>query len=162
MLSISPDRIGHATHLDPDSKKYLAENPIPIEMCMTSNILLNSVKSYQEHHIKDFLFIKYPCCLSTDDKGVFFSDLSDEYAIAASTFSLTQQQLYELSYQCIDCIFDNDVTKEHLKTLWKAVWNVEKRRRSAAKKLLVKDALEVTATAIKIGFRTKEEENQIV
>ncbi|CAH1770462.1 12471_t:CDS:2, partial [Entrophospora sp. SA101] len=119
MLSISPDRIGHATHLDPDSKKYLAENPIPIEMCMTSNILLNSVKSYQEHHIKDFLFIKYPCCLSTDDKGVFFSDLSDEYAIAASTFSLTQQQLYELSYQCIDCIFDNDVTKEHLKTLWK-------------------------------------------
>ncbi|CAJ0754759.1 23863_t:CDS:1, partial [Entrophospora sp. SA101] len=42
------------------------------------------------------------------------------------------------------------------------VWNVEKRRRSAAKKLLVKDALEVTATAIKIGFRTKEEENQIV
>ncbi|CAJ0747940.1 23304_t:CDS:2 [Entrophospora sp. SA101] len=38
------------------------------------------------------------------------------------------------------------------------VWNVKKRRKSAAKKLLVKDALKVTATAIKIGFRTKEEE----
>jgi adenosine deaminase len=50
--------------------------------------------------------------------GVFFSDLSTEYAIAASTFSLDPKSLFELSFQSIDCIFDNDEIKLQLRKIW--------------------------------------------
>ncbi|CAG8782623.1 910_t:CDS:2, partial [Acaulospora morrowiae] len=99
------------------SRTYILSNKLPIEMCMTSNVVCNTVKDYKEHHIKSFLSIEHPCCLSTDDKGVFFSDLSTEYAIASSVFSLSPKQLFDLSYQCIDYIFDDSV-KDQLKNLW--------------------------------------------
>ncbi|CAB4394543.1 adenosine deaminase-like protein-like protein [Rhizophagus irregularis] len=118
MLELSPDRLGHATHLDPESKDYISSKNIPVEMCMTSNVLSNTVKNYREHHIRDFLITGYKFCICTDDKGVFFSDLSTEYAIAASTFSLDPKSLFELSFQSIDCIFDNDETKLQLRKIW--------------------------------------------
>lgn len=180
MLELSPDRLGHATHLDPESKDYISSKNIPVEMCMTSNVLSNTVKNYREHHIRDFLITGYKFCIcvrnllliflilsplfliltfihiyiyisfdyQTDDKGnviyyklhdlkrkkkkkklfidvnyllrtgVFFSDLSTEYAIAASTFSLDPKSLFELSFQSIDCIFDNDETKLQLRKIW--------------------------------------------
>jgi len=118
MLTISPDRLGHATHLDSESKDFISSKNIPIEMCMTSNVLCNTVKNYHEHHIRDFLLTNHKCCICTDDKGVFFSDLSTEYAIAASTFSLNPKNLFELSFQSIDCIFDSDETKLQLRKIW--------------------------------------------
>ncbi|CAG8628415.1 3362_t:CDS:2 [Paraglomus brasilianum] len=122
LITIPPDRIGHGTYLDPLGKEFLIKNNIPIEMCMTSNVLCKTVKKFEDHHIKEFLDLKHPCVLGTDDKGIFLSDLSMEYGIAASTFSLTQRQLYELSYQSIDYIFSNNSTKESLKAQWNAWW----------------------------------------
>ncbi|CAI2170803.1 3278_t:CDS:2 [Funneliformis geosporum] len=118
MLTIPPDRLGHATHLDPESKDFIYAKNVPIEMCMTSNVLCNTVKNYQEHHLRDFILMKYPCCICTDDKGVFFSDLSNEYVIAASTFSLNPKNLFELSFQSIDYIFDCDDIKIQLRKIW--------------------------------------------
>ncbi|CAG8490950.1 2135_t:CDS:2 [Scutellospora calospora] len=123
MLSIAPDRIGHAAHLDPESKLCIFSNNIPIEMCMTSNVVCNIVKNYKEHHIKDFLYDNHPCCLSTDDKGVFFSNLSTEYSIAASTFSLSPKQLFDLSYRCINYIFESENVKENLRKVWNNWFN---------------------------------------
>jgi adenosine deaminase len=53
--------------------------------------------------------------------GIFFSDLSMEYAIAASTFSLTRQQMYELSSTGIDYLFADDTVKAGLRRKW-AEW----------------------------------------
>ena len=63
MLTIPPDRLGHATHLDSESKDIILSENIPIEICMTSNVLCNTVKSYQEHHIRDLLFTDHTCCI---------------------------------------------------------------------------------------------------
>ncbi|KAG9298786.1 hypothetical protein G9A89_012854 [Geosiphon pyriformis] len=122
MLSIPPDRVGHATHLDSESREFFLRNRIPIEMCMTSNVLCKTVSNYESHHIRDFLNKEHPCVLCTDDKGVFFSDLSTEYAIAASTFSLTRRQLFDISLKCIDCIFGDEKIKENLNNRWQTWW----------------------------------------
>lgn len=54
----------------------------------------------------------------TDDKGVFATSLSKEYLIAARTFGLSRQQLWQLSYDTINWIFaDNDV-KDELRRVW--------------------------------------------
>ena len=55
--------------------------------------------------------------LQTDDKGVFSTSLSEEYLIAAQTFSLSTMDLFELSSLAINCIFDEDIKLELMK-LW--------------------------------------------
>lgn len=56
--------------------------------------------------------------LQTDDKGVFCTDLSQEYQLAASTFGLSREAVWELSQQAIDCIFAPDAVKQQLKQKW--------------------------------------------
>lgn len=54
----------------------------------------------------------------TDDKGVFTTDLSQEYQLAASTFQLSKAQMWDLSYKAIDYIFAGGHTKTELKEKW--------------------------------------------
>lgn len=63
------------------------------------------------------------CCLfllplQTDDKGVFSTDLSQEYELAASTFGLSRQAVWTLSQQAIDCIFAPEDVKQQLRQRW--------------------------------------------
>lgn len=63
LLSIKPDRLGHATLLDDYSRKTVYEQNIPVEICMTSNVLCNTVKTFEEHHLKDLLNDNHPFVL---------------------------------------------------------------------------------------------------
>lgn len=56
--------------------------------------------------------------LQTDDKGVFSTDLSQEYQLAASTFGLDREAVWKLSREAIDCIFAPDTVKQQLKQKW--------------------------------------------
>lgn len=54
----------------------------------------------------------------TDDKGVFCTDLSQEYQLAASTFGLTQEAMWSLSQQAIGYTFAPEPIKEKLEKKW--------------------------------------------
>ena len=54
----------------------------------------------------------------TDDKGVFSTSLSEEYALAAQSFSLSKKELWNMSFQAINYVFEDEVTKEELRKLW--------------------------------------------
>ncbi len=58
------------------------------------------------------------CVIQTDDKGVFSTSLSEEYALAAQSFNLSQKELWNMSFQAIDHVFEEEVTKEELRKLW--------------------------------------------
>ncbi|KAJ8652314.1 adenosine deaminase [Lichtheimia ornata] len=118
LLAFGPDRLGHATFLDDASRQHIYGNNIPVEICMTSNVVSKTVDSYETHHVKDLLKEKHPFVLCTDDKGVFFSDLSNEFVICANTFKMNKEELFESSYRAIDYIFADTKTKEHLKQVW--------------------------------------------
>lgn len=49
---------------------------------------------------------------------MFATSLSREYAVAAETFNLTRENLWDLSYDSINYIFADDTVKEHLRTMW--------------------------------------------
>ncbi|XP_073242909.1 N6-Methyl-AMP deaminase-like isoform X2 [Porites lutea] len=127
LLSLIPDRIGHGTCIHPenggadDLVNIVEKHLIPIELCLTSNVKTKTVPSYTEHHM-DYWYNgkKHPCIVCTDDKGVFSITLSEEYSIMAKTFNLTEEEVWDLTLNSIDYIFENDSVKNTLKETWKA------------------------------------------
>lgn len=67
LLSIRPNRLGHATFLDDYCRKTIYGQNIPIEICMTSNVLCKTVKTFKEHHIKELLVDNHPFILCVSD-----------------------------------------------------------------------------------------------
>ncbi|KAI9248509.1 hypothetical protein BDA99DRAFT_446218 [Phascolomyces articulosus] len=63
LLSFKPDRLGHATLLDEPTRQNIYSNAIPIEICMTSNVISKTVKTFAEHHVKDLLLENHPFVL---------------------------------------------------------------------------------------------------
>ncbi|KAI9480241.1 hypothetical protein BDB00DRAFT_857936 [Zychaea mexicana] len=118
LLSFGPDRLGHATLLDDYARQTIYANSIPIEICMTSNVVSKTVETFADHHVKDLLKEGHPFVLCTDDKGVFFSDLSNEYAVCSTTFNMTRDQLFEASLRSIDAIFAGPELQSQLKQQW--------------------------------------------
>ena len=121
LLGFSPDRIGHGTCIYPDRGgdkelvDMILQAKIPLELCLTSNVKCRTVKSYEDHHFGDWRKNNHPAVICTDDKGVFTSSLSDEYLAAAKTFGLSKMDLWQLSYDSINYIFEHDSIKEHLR-----------------------------------------------
>ncbi|XP_034541185.1 adenosine deaminase-like protein [Notolabrus celidotus] len=124
LLNLPPDRIGHGTFLHPEvgGSQSLVEkvlkNKIPLELCLTSNVKGQTVPCYSKHHFKYWYQLGHPSVICTDDKGVFCTDLSQEYQLAASTFGLSHEEIWKLSQQAIDCIFAPDNVKQQLKQKW--------------------------------------------
>ncbi|XP_066505567.1 adenosine deaminase-like protein [Hoplias malabaricus] len=124
LLDLPPDRIGHGTFLHPEVggsdslvDKVCKQN-IPLELCLTSNVKGLTVPSYDEHHFQYWYKRRHPCVLCTDDKGVFCTDLSQEYQLAASTFGLSQEDVWALSQQAIQCSFAPEPVKQQLNQRW--------------------------------------------
>ncbi|TFK58367.1 adenosine deaminase-like protein, partial [Pluteus cervinus] len=81
LLSYGPDRLGHATFLDDDAIDYVVKNKIPIEICLTSNLLCKTVSSLDEHHIRHYLKHDHPISICTDDTLPFRTTSTAEYAL---------------------------------------------------------------------------------
>ena len=60
MLDFKPDRLGHACYLNPDLQNAILEREIPIEICLTSNVITKSVSEYKTHHFQQFFMAGHP------------------------------------------------------------------------------------------------------
>lgn len=117
MLDFKPDRLGHVCFISETNLARLRALQIPVELCLTSNVLSKSVPSYEEHHFR----LHYqastsgcPVTLCTDDSAVFGSPLSREYAIAATTFGLGEDDMWSLAHNGVSAAF---LGSEHKRAL---------------------------------------------
>ncbi|WIA12967.1 hypothetical protein OEZ85_006581 [Tetradesmus obliquus] len=115
MLDFAPERLCHMCVLDEALQQRLWASNIPVELCLTSNVKTNSVPGYVDHHFKQFYAACHPVVLCTDDSGVFGTTLSQEYAIAAASFGLEQQQLIELAARAVEYCFCSEQEKQRLR-----------------------------------------------
>ncbi len=114
MLDFAPDRFGHCCFVSPSNLERLKASGIPIELCLTSNLLSNSVTELKDHHFGlhyDHVDSsakgngKTICCISTDDSGVFGSPLSNEYRLVMETFGLTEEETFHLARRTAEATF---------------------------------------------------------
>jgi aminodeoxyfutalosine deaminase len=96
---LKPDRIGHGLHAieDPELVCHLAEKQIPVEICITSNVMTGCCLTLDEHPVRKLFDAGVPVVLNTDDPDMFRTTLLREYEIARDKFGFTESELRELA-----------------------------------------------------------------
>ncbi|MDO6567464.1 adenosine deaminase [Alteromonas sp. 1_MG-2023] len=97
-LLLGSERIGHGlnTIFDPDTLLLLRNSHYLIEINLISNLLLDYVPSFDTHPFPEYLRTGIPTALSTDDRGMFDSTLTDEFYVAVTQFNLSWDELVGL------------------------------------------------------------------
>ena len=109
-------RIGHGVDIAHEDGaenllKHMAKVPIPVEINLTSNRDILRIFG-KDHPLNYYLKHHVPVVLSTDDEGIFRTDLSREYVAAVRD--------HDLDYPAIKAINRNALTYSFLpgKSLW--------------------------------------------
>eukprot|EP01105_Mastigella_eilhardi_P007400 TRINITY_DN18863_c0_g1_i1.p1 TRINITY_DN18863_c0_g1~~TRINITY_DN18863_c0_g1_i1.p1 ORF type:complete len:353 (-),score=102.53 TRINITY_DN18863_c0_g1_i1:35-1093(-) len=117
MLAFGADRIGHALYIDDPTTAALVASPLPLEVCLSSSVQTRSCASPVAHPGWAQLRRRlptYPLVLCTDDKCVFNTSLAREYAIAATAWHLTHDDLRALADASLEYSFAPAEWKTHL------------------------------------------------
>jgi adenosine deaminase/aminodeoxyfutalosine deaminase len=95
LRELKADRIGHGLHAtdDPALVQYLAEKQIPVEVCITSNVLTGCCARVEEHPVRKLFDAGVLITLNSDDPDMFRTTLMREYEIARQAFGFTDDEL---------------------------------------------------------------------
>ncbi|TGZ63969.1 hypothetical protein CRM22_006604 [Opisthorchis felineus] len=118
----TPDRIGHGTHLPtpdtpsddtPDFKArdLILSSRIPIEICLTSNVVSETELTYESHHLASWVQAGHPVCICTDDKGIFGCSSSSELTNAVERCGVSRSQLQHILEDSARAAFCSEATK---------------------------------------------------
>ncbi|KAG2330662.1 hypothetical protein Bca52824_001842 [Brassica carinata] len=114
MLDFKPHRVGHACFFKDQDWEKLKSFRIPVEICLSSNIITKSISSIDIHHFADLYKAKHPLIICTDDFGVFSTSLSNEYSLAVRSFGLGKRETFALAKSAIEATFAEDEVKQQL------------------------------------------------
>ncbi len=94
-LELGAERIGHgiAAAQDPALMRHLRERDIPLEVCISSNLVTGVVARIEDHPVRLLYDAGVPLVLNSDDPAMFRCSLTGEYALAASQFGFTREEL---------------------------------------------------------------------
>jgi aminodeoxyfutalosine deaminase len=94
-LRLGAERIGHgiAAARDPELMRHLRERDIPLEICITSNLVTGVVARIEDHPVRRLYDAGVPITLNTDDPAMFGCTLAEEYLLAARQFGFSESEL---------------------------------------------------------------------
>ena len=115
-LLLGAQRIGHGVNLiaDPDTMLRMRYGPYLVEINLISNLLLEYVSDYSQHPFPEYLRTGIPVALSTDDRGMWDSNMSDEFFVAVKEFNLSWEEIVKLGRNSLQFSFLDKSTKERL------------------------------------------------
>jgi len=94
-LGLGAERIGHgiAAARDPALMQQLRQRDIPLEICITSNLVTGVVARVEDHPVRQLYDAGVPITLNTDDPAMFGCTLTGEYRLAARQFGFSEAEL---------------------------------------------------------------------
>ncbi len=115
-LLIGAERVGHGLNLisDDDLMRQMRYSPYLVEINLVSNLLLQYVVDYSQHPFPEYLRTGIPVALSTDDRGMWDSTLTDEFFVATTAFNLTWEEIKTLSRNSLEYAFVESGEKARL------------------------------------------------
>jgi adenosine deaminase CECR1 len=115
-LLLGASRIGHGVNLiqDPDTLLLLRNSAYLVEINLISNRLLEYTPDLSRHPFPEYLRTGVPVCLNTDDRGMWDSNLTDEYYTAVTEYSLSWDELVQLGRNSLTHAFVQPEVKARL------------------------------------------------
>jgi adenosine deaminase CECR1 len=116
-LLLGASRIGHGVNLiqDPATLLLLQQTRrVLVEINLISNRLLEYTPNLAQHPFPEYLRTGIPVCLNTDDRGMWDSNLTDEYYTAVTTFNLSWDELIQLGRNSLSFSFAAPAVKAQL------------------------------------------------
>lgn len=115
-LLLGASRIGHGLNLlhDEDALLLMRNSDYLVEINLISNLLLEYIQDYSEHPFPEFLRTGVAVALSTDDRGMFRSNLTDEFFTAVTEFNLTWKEVLHINRNSIRYSFAEEPKKSEL------------------------------------------------
>jgi adenosine deaminase CECR1 len=115
-LLLGAQRIGHGVNLitDPETMLRMRNGPYLVEINLISNLLLEYVKDYSQHPFPEYLRVGIPVALSTDDRGMWDSNMTDEFFVAVREFNLSWEEIAKLGRNSLQYSFLDEATKQRL------------------------------------------------
>jgi aminodeoxyfutalosine deaminase len=98
-LRLGAERIGHgiAAARDEELMRHLRDHDIPLEICLTSNLVTGVVERLENHPVRRLFAAGVPITLSTDDPAMFGCTLLGEYRLAARQFGFSETELRKIA-----------------------------------------------------------------
>ncbi|WP_295681038.1 adenosine deaminase [uncultured Nevskia sp.] len=115
-LLLGAERIGHGVNLisDPETMLRMRNGPYMVEINLISNLLLEYVQNFQQHPFPEYLRTGIPVALSTDDRGMWDSNMTDEYFVAVREFNLSWEEIVQLGRNSLKYSFVQEPVKQKL------------------------------------------------
>jgi len=116
-LLLGATRIGHAVNLlkDPDTLLLLQNSRrVLVEVNLISNRLLEYTPDLATNPFPEFLRTGVPVCLNTDDRGMWDSNMTDEYYTAVTNYNLSWAELVQLGRNSLTYSFVQPEVKAKL------------------------------------------------
>jgi adenosine deaminase len=115
-LRVGAVRIGHGVRSMEDSAlvAHLAERQVPVEVSVTSNVLLGVSRSVSEHPLPRMIEAGINVSVNSDDPAYFSTTLTDELLLAHRQLGLSVDQLVAAQHRAIDAALCEQSVKGRL------------------------------------------------
>lgn len=109
-LALGVERIGHgiAAVRDPALMKHLRERDIPLEICISSNLVTGVVRRIEDHPVRRLFDAGVPIVLNSDDPAMFRCSLTGEFRLAAEQFGFSTAELRAVAANGFRYAFDRE------------------------------------------------------
>ena len=116
LRELKPHRIGHGMRAIDDAElvRHLAEEQIPVEICITSNVVTGCCASIANHPVRKLFDAGVVVVLNTDDPDMFHTTITNEYRIARAQFGFSDDELRGLARNSFRASFLPDHRKQEL------------------------------------------------
>lgn len=115
-ISYKAKRIGHGIKAIENNNTIskIIENNISLEICPTSNIQTNVIKSRKKHPIKELINKGIKVTINTDNRTVSNTSLEKEYELLSKTFNFSKEDFKIFNKNALQSAFLSNEEKEEL------------------------------------------------